>query len=96
MKRQTCFRLSEDDMARLDAIKEHHGLDSRSSALRFTLRWYKRTQLAKGSRVHFNSRSQPQIGDRVACGRSQSHLTKVTRDVAEVTCQRCKQQLEKA
>jgi hypothetical protein len=95
-KRQTCFRLSEEDSARLDAIKEHLGVESRSAALRAALRWYKRTQLEKGPRVHYNSRSRPQVGDRIACGRQQGGDTKVTGNVAEVTCQRCKRQLEKA
>ena len=94
MKRQTCFRLSAEDIELLDLIKERVGIESRTSVVRYTLRWFKRTELEKGPKVHFTT--QPRIkSGRVFCGNQRTFITKVTTDPIVVTCQRCKQQLKK-
>ena len=43
--RQTAFRLAKEHLAILDAIKDEHGLPSRSAALRFVVRDFARTML---------------------------------------------------
>lgn len=92
MKKQTCFRLSPEDMNVLDVIKERMGMESRSAALRCAIRWYKRTQLDKGAKTHFVAGPR---ASRALCGQWCTALTMTAMDVAEVTCQRCKKRLEK-
>lgn len=42
--KQTAFRLTEEDIALLDAAKEHAGVLSRSEAFRYVLRAWARSE----------------------------------------------------